>query len=48
MWGVVFHMSDHVCFKTHMGLGPQSNNYYELMSLKLLLLFAKEKNVSSI
>jgi ribonuclease HI len=31
-----------------MGLGPSTNNYAELMSLKLLLLFAKEKNVNSL
>jgi ribonuclease HI len=31
-----------------MGLGAGTNNYAELMSLKLLLLFAKEKNVNSI
>jgi ribonuclease HI len=31
-----------------MGLGPGTNNYAELMSRKLLLLFAKEKNVNSL
>jgi hypothetical protein len=29
-------------------LGPRSNNFVELMSLKLLLLFAVENNVSSL
>jgi ribonuclease HI len=31
-----------------MGLGPGSNNYAEFLTLKLLLLFAKEKQVSSL
>jgi ribonuclease HI len=31
-----------------MGLGPGTTNYVELMSLKLLLIFAKEKNVNSL
>jgi ribonuclease HI len=31
-----------------MGFGSGSNNYAELMALKLLLLFAKEKQVTSL
>jgi ribonuclease HI len=37
-----------VSFKIKMGFGAGTNNFAELMSLKLLLLFAKEKNVNSI
>jgi ribonuclease HI len=46
--GVVLHLFNHVCYKIKMGLGPGTNNYAELLSLKLLLLFAKVKNVNSI
>jgi ribonuclease HI len=31
-----------------MGMGPGTNNFSEMMSLKLLLLFSKENNVTSI
>jgi ribonuclease HI len=31
-----------------MGLGPSSNNYVELMSLKLLLTFVGEKGITTI
>jgi ribonuclease HI len=41
-------MLDQVFYKINMGLGRGSNNYAELMSLKLLLLFAKEKNGNTI
>jgi len=37
-----------VSFKIKMGLGVGTNNFAKLMSLKLLLLFTKEKNVNSI
>jgi len=46
--GVVLHMSYHVSLKIRMGLGPGKNNFAELMSLKLFLIFSKEKNVNSI
>jgi ribonuclease HI len=31
-----------------MGVGPDTDNFAEVMSLKFLLLFFKEKNVTSI
>jgi ribonuclease HI len=31
-----------------MGLGPGSNNFAELMALKFLLTFAKEKGITSL
>jgi ribonuclease HI len=46
--GAILYLSDHVHFKMKMGLGPGTNNFAELMSLKLLLLFSKENNVTSI
>lgn len=46
--GAVLHLSDAPSFKLKMGLGPGTNNYAELMSLKLLLLFAGEKGVKTL
>jgi ribonuclease HI len=46
--GVILHLSNSVSFKIKMGLGPGSNNFAELMTLKLILSFSKEKNVSSL
>jgi len=43
----VLHLSNRVSFKIKMGLGSSTNNFAELMSLKLLL-FTKEKNVTSL
>jgi ribonuclease HI len=45
--GQVLHLSNRVSFKIKMGLGSGTNNFAELMSLKLLL-FSKEKNVTSL
>jgi len=41
--GAIFHLSDSHFFVLSAGLGEGSNNYAELMSLKLLLIFAIEK-----
>jgi ribonuclease HI len=46
--GKIFHLSNRVSFKIKMGLGSGINNFAELISLKLLLLFCKEKNVTSL
>jgi ribonuclease HI len=46
--GGVLYLPDHVCFKMKMGFGSRSINYAKLKSLKLLLHFAKEKNINSI
>jgi hypothetical protein len=43
--GAVLFLSNTHLFRLKMGLGPGTNNFAELMSLKLLLLFALEKNV---
>jgi ribonuclease HI len=45
---VSFSTSTTHLFKIKIGLGPGTNNYVELMSLKLLLLFAIEKRVESL
>lgn len=44
---VLFFSESHYC-KIKMGLGLGTNNYAKLVSLKLLLLFAKERNVKSL
>jgi len=41
-------MSENNSFKIKMGLCPGTNNYAELLSLKLLLLFVEEKEVETI
>jgi len=46
--GVVLHLSDSHSFILSMGLGEGSNNYAEIMSLKLLLIFALEKGCTSL
>ena len=46
--GVVLHLSDSHSFIFSMGLGEGSNNYAELLSLKLLLIFALEKGCTSL
>jgi ribonuclease HI len=46
--GAVLFLSNTHLFRLKMGLGPGTNNFAELMSLKLLLLFSLEKNVHSI
>ena len=46
--GLVLFLSDSHFFKLNMGLGFDSNNYAELMALKLLILFAREKGVISL
>jgi hypothetical protein len=46
--GVVLYLSDSHFFKLKMGLGSGSNNYTELMALKLLLTFVEEKGIISL
>jgi ribonuclease HI len=46
--GAVLHLSDAHFFNLKLGLGPGTNNYAELMALKLLLNFAGEKGIRSI
>jgi ribonuclease HI len=46
--GVVLFLSDNHFYKIKMGLGQGTNNYVELMALKLLLQFVGEKGVQSI
>jgi hypothetical protein len=46
--GDVLHLSNTHSFNLKMGLGPRTNNYAYLMSLKLLLTFAREKGISSL
>jgi ribonuclease HI len=46
--GAVLYLSDNHFFKIKMGLGQGTNNYAELMALKLLLQFSGEKGVQSI
>jgi len=46
--GAVLHLSDSHFFTISMGLGEGTNNFAELMSLKLLLIFALEKGCTSI
>jgi hypothetical protein len=40
-------LSESHFFKLTMGLGNGTNNYVEIMSFKILLLFSKEKGVIS-
>ena len=44
--GALLYLSDSHYFSLTMGLGEGSNNYAELMSLKLLLIFAIEKGIN--
>ena len=44
--GALLFLSDSHYFTITMGLGVGSNNYAELMSLKLLLIFAIEKGIN--
>jgi len=46
--GAVLHLSASHYFTLSIGLGAGSNNYAELMSLKLLLIFGLEKGCTSI
>jgi ribonuclease HI len=46
--GTMFHISNRVSFKIKMGLRSGTNNFAELMSIKLLLLFSKEKKLTSL
>jgi len=46
--GAVLFLSDSHFFAMSMGLGGGTNNFAELMSLKLLLMFAMEKGCSSL
>jgi len=46
--GVSLHLSASHVFHIKMGLGPGTNNYVELMVLKLLLIFVGEKGITNI
>lgn len=46
--GAVLFLSDSHYFKIKMGLGLGIKNYVELMALKLLILYAREKGVNSL
>jgi ribonuclease HI len=46
--GDILHLSPDNSFKLKMGMGSETNNFTELMALKLLLLFAREKEVKSL
>lgn len=46
--GAVLHINKNHSFRMKMGLGEWSNNYSKLMLLKLLLVFALEKNITSL
>jgi ribonuclease HI len=49
VWGgPLLYLKENHFFKMKMGMGSGTNNYVELMSLKLLLLFVGEKGVKSI
>jgi ribonuclease HI len=49
MWrGGILYLKENHFYKIKMGLGPGSNNYVELMSLKLLLTFVGEKGITTI
>jgi ribonuclease HI len=45
--GCLFLTEQHF-FHLRAGLGPSTNNYAEIQALKLLLLFAAEKGVSTL
>ena len=44
--GAVLHLSENLSYVLSMGLGGGTNNFAELFSLKLLLMFALEKGCS--
>jgi ribonuclease HI len=46
--GAMIFLSESHCFKLKWGLGPGSNNYAELMALKLLLTFVGEKGINNL
>ena len=46
--GAILHLSESHFFTLSMGLGEGTNNFAELMSLKLLLIFALEKGCTSL
>jgi hypothetical protein len=43
--GFVLHLSEILSFHIKLGLGQGTNNYADLLTLKLELLFAKEKEL---
>jgi ribonuclease HI len=46
--GAILHLSYSHLFKLKWGLGPGTNNFIELMPLKLLLTFVEEKGISNL
>jgi len=46
--GDVLHLSNTHFFNLNMGSGPRTNNYVELMALKLLLTFIEEKGFTTL
>jgi ribonuclease HI len=46
--GAVLHLTENHCFHIKMGMGRGTNNYAELLALKLLLLFSREKEIHHI
>jgi hypothetical protein len=46
--GATLYLSNKHLFKIKMGLGPGTNNYVELLALKLLLQFVGEKGVQNL
>ena len=46
--GAILYLSDSHYFSLTMGLGAGSNNYAEIMSLKLLLIFSIEKGINKL
>ena len=46
--GVALYLSNNHNFHVKMGLGRGKNNYVELMALKLLLIFTREKGIQQI
>jgi ribonuclease HI len=46
--GDLLFLSKNHSLKLKMGLGPNTNNYAKLMTLKLLLLFSKQKEVDTV
>jgi len=46
--GAILYMSESHYYNLTMGLGPVTNSYVELMALKLLLTFTREKGINSL
>jgi hypothetical protein len=46
--GGILYLSSNHCISFKAGIGQESNNYYELMALKLILQLAQEHGVSQI